>query len=119
MHLASEAKKTAQLYTQNDGALGMSGVRLPRLHNQNQIQMPKCNFYILYSSSRDRFYIGISNDVEGRLNRHNSGHSKSTKSGVPWILVCTKDFDSKSEAMRREYFIKSQKSRRVEKYLKV
>ena len=74
--------------------------------------MPNCYLYILYSKSKDKYYTGISNDPHNRLIRHNRGHSKSTKSGVPWVLVHTEDFDSKSSAMKREYYIKSQKSRK-------
>jgi len=39
--------------------------------------------YILYSDTKDRYYIGHTHDFELRLERHNAGWSKSTKSGIP------------------------------------
>ena len=68
--------------------------------------------YIIYSDSTDKYYVGYSKDVDLRLERHNLGWSKSTKAGIPWSLVYTESFDSKSEALQRERFIKKQKSRK-------
>ncbi|MFP4046592.1 MAG: GIY-YIG nuclease family protein [Bacteroidales bacterium] len=42
--------------------------------------------YIIYSKNIDKFYIGSSNDVYKRLKRHNIGHSKYTRKGVPGTL---------------------------------
>jgi len=68
--------------------------------------------YIIYSSSRDRFYIGhTSVGARKRLERHNEGWTRSTQSGIPWDLLYVKSFDQKSEAIKWEYFIKRQKSR--------
>ncbi|MDP5082280.1 MAG: GIY-YIG nuclease family protein [Winogradskyella sp.] len=69
------------------------------------------NTYILYSKSKDRFYVGHTADVEDRLNRHNSGRSKSTKYGMPWEIAYTKEFTTKPEAYQFEMLIKSKKSR--------
>ena len=43
--------------------------------------------YILYSPSSDKYYIGSSGDLNGRLQRHNQGRSKATKYGIHWKLV--------------------------------
>ncbi len=69
--------------------------------------------YILYSKSRDRFYIGSSADIEQRLLRHNAGATPSTKSGRPWRIVYTKEFGSKTEALEYEIFLKRMKSKTV------
>ena len=71
----------------------------------------KYYIYIIYSKSTDRYYIGFTRNLKLRLSRHNSGSSKSTKSGIPWILVYFEEFDSKSEAIKRENYIKRMKSR--------
>ena len=71
-----------------------------------------CHTYILYSATRDRYYIGSTNNLDRRLREHNSGHTKSTRSGKPWDLVFSKKFDSPVEAHRFEFSIKRQKSRR-------
>ncbi|SDI31435.1 GIY-YIG nuclease family protein [Winogradskyella thalassocola] len=66
--------------------------------------------YILYSKSKNRFYVGHSADLKDRLKRHNTGRSKSTKSGFPWTVVYTKEFTTKSEAYQYEMYVKKQKS---------
>jgi len=67
--------------------------------------------YILYSESKDRFYIGHTADIDDRINRHNNSRSKSTKYGIPWKIVYTNEFTTKSEAYQYEMYIKKQKSR--------
>lgn len=68
--------------------------------------------YILYSVQKDRYYIGFTTDLELRIHEHNSGHTKSTQSGRPWQIVYKKQFDSRSEAVRYENYLKRMKSRR-------
>ena len=68
--------------------------------------------YIIYSGTNDRFYVGHTHDLNLRLERHNNGWSKSTKSGIPWKLVYYEEFETKSNAMKREYEIKRKKSRK-------
>lgn len=71
-----------------------------------------CHVYILYSESKDRYYVGYTcQKVEVRLSQHNDGWSRSTKSGIPWKVVYTETCESKSEAIKRENVIKRQKSR--------
>jgi len=67
--------------------------------------------YILYSSVKDKYYIGQTQDLNNRLSEHNSSESKSTKSGIPWIIVYQKDFTSRSAAMSFENHLKKMKSR--------
>ncbi|AFN75052.1 hypothetical protein MROS_1819 [Melioribacter roseus P3M-2] len=40
--------------------------------------------YIIFSPSKNRFYVGSTNDIQRRLNEHNSGQTKSTRPGKPW-----------------------------------
>ena len=63
--------------------------------------------YILFSPGRQRYYVGSTQSVETRLREHNSGKSLSTHSGVPWELVLTEAFPTRSEAMRQEHKIKA------------
>jgi putative endonuclease len=70
------------------------------------------SIYIIYSNSKDQFYIGHTQDVSNRLKQHNNGYSKSTKFGIPWKLLHVEHFDSRSAAIKREYEIKSKKSRK-------
>ena len=52
-------------------------------------------------------YCGYSNDVEKRVSNHNKGvGAKYTKTRLPVKLVYSECFDTKSEAMKKEYQIK-------------
>ncbi len=67
--------------------------------------------YIIKSLKSDKYYTGHTLDVKKRIVEHNNGMTKSTKSGIPWELVYTKDFPSKSIAQHIELKIKRMKSR--------
>ena len=68
--------------------------------------------YIIYSQSRDRYYSGYTSATpQDRLDRHNNGMTLSTRSGIPWILVFSKSFENKTDAIKFENLIKRQKSR--------
>jgi putative endonuclease len=67
--------------------------------------------YILYSEKRDRYYTGHTNDLQRRIDEHNNGHTKSTRSGIPWKICHTESYNSKSEAIKRERELKRMKSR--------
>jgi putative endonuclease len=67
--------------------------------------------YILYSDSRNRYYIGQTDNVESRLQYHNSGYVLSTKYGRPWKLVFSKSFADRSSAMKEETRLKNAKNR--------
>jgi putative endonuclease len=49
--------------------------------------------------------------VDVRLSRHNAGATISTKSGIPWKVVYREEFNSKTEAIKHEYYLKRLKSR--------
>jgi len=68
--------------------------------------------YILYSEKTDTYYIGSTGNLADRLKRHNSGRSTYTKRGIPWVVVYSKEYETKTEAYRAELYIKSQKSRK-------
>jgi putative endonuclease len=71
--------------------------------------------YIIYSESFDRYYVGLSKDIDSRLKTHNSGKVKSTKAFKPWILVHTEQFETRIEARKREKYFKSSAGRRWRK----
>ena len=62
--------------------------------------------YILFSKSINEYYVGYSQNIVDRLQRHNNGESKSTKRGVPWDLVWKLVCATRSEAMLLESKIK-------------
>lgn len=63
--------------------------------------------YVLLSEVRNIRYVGITSDLNRRLNEHNSGLSKFTKAYKPWKLVCKEEFETRLEARNREKYLKS------------
>ena len=63
--------------------------------------------YILYSKKLDAFYKGQTSDLTDRLNRHNAGYEKATKSGTPWVMIWFTQKDSRSEALKLESKLKN------------
>ena len=68
--------------------------------------------YILFSNSLNKYYTGQTNDLSSRLERHNSGREKYTKTGTPWELVWSTDCKDRSEAMKLENKIKKRGAKR-------
>ncbi|WP_167606240.1 GIY-YIG nuclease family protein [Maribellus sediminis] len=67
--------------------------------------------YILQSEKDSSFYIGYTSDLDQRLQKHNSGSTRYSSRKRPWKLVYVEDFLDKSEAIRRERFLKKQRNR--------
>jgi len=70
--------------------------------------------YILYSGSLGKFYVGSTNNVERRIDRHNSGRSNFTSKGISWKLITKIECKSRSDAMGLEIQIKK---RGIKRYL--
>ncbi|MEM2772324.1 MAG: GIY-YIG nuclease family protein [Candidatus Pacearchaeota archaeon] len=71
--------------------------------------------YIIYSPSKNRFYVGFTNNLEDAIRRHNnkrSGYRKFTRQASDWELKYYESFKDKSEALKREKEIKKKKSRK-------
>ena len=66
--------------------------------------------YVLHSESHDRRYIGQTEDIVRRLEKHNKGLNPSTKSARPWVLLAWLACDSRSAAMVLEKKLKNLKS---------
>ncbi len=67
--------------------------------------------YILYSQKLDKYYIGSTNDVQGRLSRHNSSNKGFTSTGKPWGLKYFEQFEDRKSALAREQQLKKWKNR--------
>src|SRR5205814_10577224 len=46
-----------------------------------------------------RYYVGSCQDLDDRIRRHNAGHSKATRHGIPWFLVKKESFSTRTEAV--------------------
>jgi len=67
--------------------------------------------YVLKSRKTGRRYVGSCEDLEIRVKRHNLGHSKPTRHGVPWALVHSETFSNRADATKRERYYKSGRGR--------
>ena len=65
------------------------------------------NYTYIVECKDGTLYTGWTNNLEKRLRAHHEGKgAKYTKSRRPVTLVYQESFDTKEEAMRREYAIK-------------
>ncbi len=65
--------------------------------------------YILQSEVTEKYYTGHSHNLGERLLAHNAGKVRSTKAYRPWKAVYTESYETKQEAYKREFQIKSYK----------
>ena len=81
-------------------------------------------FYYTYmlksiSPGINKTYVGYSNNPKERLNKHNSNKGARSTKGYKWLLIYSKKFKTKNEAMSYEYKLKKDRSFRkkiVEKF---
>ena len=71
-----------------------------------------CYFvYIICSIKDGSYYVGSTQDLDERLQRHNQGRSKYTKAKRPWKLVYSEQHPDRASAVKRENQIKRRKDR--------
>ncbi len=63
--------------------------------------------YLLKSTIDNKYYIGQTQDVAKRLERHNTGQIISTKSRRPFKLIGYQTYNSRNEARWVEYNLKN------------
>ena len=68
--------------------------------------------YILFSRKLNKYYVGSTSEMERRLDDHNRGKEKFTRTGIPWQLVYTETFELLAMARRRELEINKKKRRK-------
>jgi len=68
-----------------------------------------CFVYILQSEKDGSYYVGSTNDLDDRIQRHNQGRSKYTRVKRPWKVVYHEEFSDRSSAAKRESEIKRHK----------
>ena len=75
--------------------------------------------YILKSLKTSKYYAGCTENLEKRLNRHNSGQVTSTSTERPWTIIYSETFPELISARKREAQIKRWKSREaIERLIK-
>ncbi|OGM99100.1 MAG: hypothetical protein A2817_01225 [Candidatus Yanofskybacteria bacterium RIFCSPHIGHO2_01_FULL_39_8b] len=69
--------------------------------------------YVLKSLKNEKRYIGYtSKKLDIRLAEHNSGNSSWTRNNGPFQFVYQEEYQTKTEAIKREKFLKSGQGRK-------
>ncbi|MEQ9286828.1 MAG: GIY-YIG nuclease family protein [Cyclobacteriaceae bacterium] len=63
--------------------------------------------YVIRSRFEDWYYTGQTKDLKTRIDQHNSGKTRSTKSHKPFDLVYFETLESREDAVNREKYLKS------------
>lgn len=78
----------------------------------------KSNYTYMVKCSDGTYYTGWTTDLEHRVHAHNSGEgAKYTRSRRPVELVYYEQYETKVEAMKREYAIKQLSRKKKEELI--
>ena len=71
--------------------------------------------YLIISHYKKRLisYVGYTNNIKKRLKLHNSSKGAKFTRGRKWKIIYKKIYYSKSEAMKKEYLLKKDKTKRL------
>jgi putative endonuclease len=67
--------------------------------------------YILKSLKDGTYYVGSTQSLSSRLERHDQGRARYTRNKIPWQLVYHEEHSDRSSAVAREREIKKRRSR--------
>ena len=64
--------------------------------------------YLIVSKNKQKYlsYVGYTNNLKKRLNKHNTSKGAKFTRGRKWILAYSVGYNSKSKAMSEEYKLK-------------
>ena len=57
-------------------------------------------------------YVGYTNNLRLRLEKHNNGKGAKSTKGYKWVVIFIKRFKNKGNAMSFEYQLKNDKNKR-------
>ena len=69
--------------------------------------------YVLQSLKDNKFYTGFTPNLKKRIERHQRGEIKSTKSRVPLKLIYYEAYLLRDDAVAREKYLKTSMGKRV------
>ena len=71
--------------------------------------------YLIVSIANKRLisYVGYTKNIKKRLKLHNSSKGAKFTRGRKWKIIYKKSYNSKSEAMKKEYLLKKDKRKRL------
>ena len=71
------------------------------------------SYFVYMLKSLSKFpvtYVGYTNDLKKRIKFHNNGKGAKFTRGRKWKLIYKERFNSKKEAISREYYIKKNRT---------
>lgn len=75
-----------------------------------------CFVYVLASTRGGNVltYVGWTTDLDRRLDQHNSGSGAKSTRGRQWVLLYAERYETRREAMSREWHLKRARKLRRE-----
>jgi putative endonuclease len=68
--------------------------------------------YAIESLTRKYIYIGITDNINRRLNQHNQGYNRTTKPYRPFRLIYLEELPDRKQARAREKYLKTTTGRK-------
>lgn len=63
--------------------------------------------YAIYNQDKNYIYVGLSDNLQRRMNQHNKGYNRTTKPYRPFKILITEKFEDRKETRKREKYLKS------------
>ncbi|RJQ31628.1 GIY-YIG nuclease family protein [Candidatus Parcubacteria bacterium] len=63
--------------------------------------------YAIKSLNRNYLYVGLTNNPERRINQHNEGRERTTRTYAPFRTLIVENFSTRVDARNREKYLKS------------
>jgi len=87
-------------------------VDLPTVRQARWTQNTMFKVYAIKSLVKNYIYVGMTQNLDERIKRHNSGCEVTTKPYSPFQLIYTEEFQTRIEARKKEKYFKSAAGRR-------
>jgi len=63
--------------------------------------------YALSSLTRNYIYVGMTSDLERRIDDHNKGYNQTTKPYRPFKVILIEEYETRPIARKREKYLKT------------
>ncbi|MBU4224146.1 GIY-YIG nuclease family protein [Patescibacteria group bacterium] len=73
--------------------------------------------YTIKSIIKNYIYVGLTNNLERRVNQHNNKREKTTRAFAPFKIILTESYQTRIETRTREKYLKSGAGKKLLKSL--
>jgi putative endonuclease len=63
--------------------------------------------YAIKSLKRNYIYVGMTDELERRIDQHQKGYEKTTRAYRPFSLIYTEPHENRDSARKREKYLKT------------